>query len=363
MRILWINHRDPKHPEAGGAEVHIREVGRRLAKMGHEVTLIAERFKGSPAREEIDGIDVRRVGNKYTIHLAAPMIVKKLSKDYDIIIDDIAHGVPWWSALATSKPVLGIVHHVHQVVASIELPFPLDIAVKMAEKTIRYAYRKLIAVSEATRNDLENLIGFPKDRVKVIYNGVDHSRYSPGGRRFEEPTILWLGRIKKYKNLDLLLLAFNKVKREVANARLVIAGSGDYERNVRELANKLGLRDVIFTGKIREEEKLELLRRSWVLATTSTIEGWGISILEAAACATPAVGFDAGAVREAIIDGKTGFLVRFGDAEGLAEKIYLILTDDRLRDELSRGALEYSYNFDWDKTASQTLEIMEEMAR
>lgn len=363
MRLLWINHRDPKHPQAGGAEVHIREVGKRLVERGCEVTLVSERFDGSGSEDIIDGINVRRMGNRYSLHLIAPLLVEKWAKEYDVVVDDIAHAIPWWSTLVTRKPVLGIVHHVHQLVASVELAFPLNLVVRVAEKTIKHAYKNLIAVSKATKDDLVNLLGVPGERVNVIHYGVDHKAYSPGRERFWEPTILWLGRIKKYKNLDPLVMAFSIVKRRLPNARLIIAGWGDYRGEVKELVSKLGIKDVIFTGKVWGDRKVGLLRKSWVLAMTSVVEGWGMSILEAAACGTPAVGYDAGAIKEAIVDGKTGFLIEYGDVKELANKIHLILTDEGLRSEMSKDALKYSYDFDWDKTTDQTMKAMEEVMR
>jgi len=284
MKILWINHRDPKHPQAGGAEVHLREVGKRIVNMGHEVTLISERFARCTDEDNIDGINVKRIGNMYSIHLKAPFFVRKKAKECDVVIDDIAHAVPWYSPIVTERPVIGIVHHVHQIVTPLELPFPLSVAVKEAEKTIKYFYRNIIAVSESTSYDLTNLLGVPRNRVKVIYYGVDHQVYSPEQERFEEPTILWLGRIKKYKNLDHLLMAFRLIKKELPNARLMIAGAGNYEQNIKEFARTLKLDDIVFPGMVFGESKTELLRRSWVLAMTSVIEGWGMSILEAASC-------------------------------------------------------------------------------
>jgi glycosyltransferase involved in cell wall biosynthesis len=358
MRILWINHRDPKHPEAGGAEVHLREVGKRLVERGHEVTLICERFADSTAEDFIDGINVKRVGNKYTIHMITPILVTKMAQKFDVIIDDIAHAVPWWSTLVTSRPVLGIVHHVHLMVSSVELPLTLSMVAKMAEGSIKYTYKELVAVSETTKKDLVKLLGVNENRIRVIFYGVDHEVYNPGKEKFQEPTILWLGRIKKYKNINHLIIAFNMVKEKVPDAKLIIAGEGDYEQKLKELISTLKLKGVVFTGKVSGERKIELLRKSWVLAMTSITEGWGMSILEAAACGTPAIGYNSGAIGEAIIHKKTGLLVNYGDIETLADKLHWILIDDKLRKNLSAGALTNSYNFDWDKNTTETLEVI-----
>ena len=191
MRILWINHRDPKHPLAGGAEVHLKEVCRRLVAKGCHVTLLSESFKGSSRNEFLDGINVLRIGDRFSIHLLAPLIVAKLARSYDVVVDDIAHAVPWWSSKVTSRPVVGIIHHVHQNVASFELRFPLDVAVKFAERTVKFSYDRIIADSVATKSQIESLLGLGPSHVNVVYCGVDHDLYRPRGPKYQDPTILW----------------------------------------------------------------------------------------------------------------------------------------------------------------------------
>ena len=363
MRLLWVNHRDPEHPDAGGAEVHLREVGKRLVRLGHEVTLISERFNGSAYEDVVNGIKVKRVGNKYTIHLMVPLFVARQAKKFDIVIDDIAHGIPWWSPSVTDVPTLGIVHHVHQLVAPVELGFPLNAIVVAAEKTTKYAYKRILTVSKSTKEDLTSLLGIPENKIQVIYYGVDHNFYTPSTDKFEKPTILWLGRIKRYKNLDHLIYAFSILKKRLPDARLVIAGSGDYEGKIRELVSAHGLKGVTFTGRVWGERKLELLRRSWLLAMTSMIEGWGMSILEAAACMTPAIAYRSGAFEEAIIDGKTGLLAEYGQVNDLAMMMTEVLENNSLRNDLGKQALAYSHNFDWNRTTSETLLTIEQVLK
>ena len=360
MRILWLNHRDPKHPLAGGAEVHLREVCRRLVAWGCDVTLLSEKFKGSKRSEVLDGMKVVRIGDRFTIHLLAPLMVSRLAKSHDVIVDDIAHAVPWWSSKVTSRPVVGIVHHVHQNVASLELRFPLDVAVKFAERTVRFFYDRIIADSEATKSQIESLLGFDPSHVSVVYCGVDHGLYRPFDKKFEDPTILWAGNIKRYKNVDHVLSAFELAKRKVPRLKLVVYGTGYYKQNIAQLASKNGTRDILFIDSLASQEKARLFGRCWMLCLTSVVEGWGLVITEAGACGTATVAYDSGASGEAIVDGKTGFLVEYGDIDALAEKMRLIVSDPSLRDVLSRGALEYSRKFDWDNTANETLRVLEE---
>jgi len=362
MNIIWVNHRDPRHPQAGGAEVHLREVAKRLVTKGCEVTLLSERFPGSQPEEVIDGIKVVRRGGRFGLHLKAPLLVRTLAKDADIVVDDIAHAVPWWSRFVTRTPVIGIVHHVHQAVATLELGPILGTAVKLAEKTIKPSYNDIITFSHETKHQIETLLKVEGSRIHVVYHGVDHETFRPDGEKFPRPTLLSLGRIKKYKNLDHLLRAYGQAKKQVPDLRLVICGGGDYKEHIVDLAKCLNLDDVLFVSRVRDDERVRLLQKSWALCTPSLIEGWGLVITEAAACGTPTLAYDGGGSSEAIIDGKTGYLVKNGDIQALSERIVRFNQNDQLRRSMSNAAIQYSNKFDWDKTTIETLKILEASA-
>jgi len=362
MNIIWLNHRDPRHPQAGGAEVHLREVAKRMIKKGCKVTLLSERFPGSREEEMIDGLRVVRRGGRFGIHLRAPLLMRRLAKDADIVVDDIAHGVPWWSSFITRTPVVGIVHHVHQAVATLELGIPLGLAVKLAEKTIKPSYNTIITVSHETKHQIEKLLKVESSRIHVIYHGVDHETFHPNGEKFSRPTLLSLGRIKKYKNLEHLLQAYGQAKKSVPDLRLVICGGGDYKEHIVDVARCLNLDDVLFVSRVKDEERVRLLQKSWALCTPSLVEGWGLVITEAAACGTPAVAYDGGGSSEAIVDGETGYLVKNGDIQALSERIVVLNQNEQLRRSMSNAAVEYSNRFDWDTTANETLKILEASA-
>jgi glycosyltransferase involved in cell wall biosynthesis len=359
MKILWINHRDPEHPDAGGAEVHIREVARRLVQKGCEVTLLCERFSGSKKTELAEGVKVIRSGNKFTAHLMAPLLVSKLGRNNDAVIDDIAHAVPWWSPIVTSRPVIAIVHHVHQRVIPVEFGPTLGMVLRIAERSIRPTYKNIIAVSQSTRHELTTLIGVKGKYIRVVHPGVDHDIYRPSEEKFKNPTILWIGRMKKYKNPQDVIAAFALAKQELPDLKLIIVGSGDWKGKSIQMVKEMQLRDVSFLT-VDNAEKIRLMQKSWAICVTSVAEGWGLVILEAAACGTPAIAYDAGATGEAVINGRTGFLVRYGNIEGLAEKVKLLSSDHKLLSSMSKAAFERSLEFDWDITTNATLQILQE---
>jgi glycosyltransferase involved in cell wall biosynthesis len=109
-------------------------------------------------------------------------------------------------------------------------------------------------------------------------------------------------------------------------------------------------------GRIDEDTKVDLYRRAWVLASASAREGWGMTITEAAACATPSVVSDVAGHADAVVDGETGILCRGGDALRVA--LDRVLRDDGLRTRMSAAAREHAARFTWEATARGTLEVL-----
>ena len=111
MRVLWLAHRDPMNPRAGGAERTIFEVARRLIGWGNEVTLVTAGWKKSNVRQNVNGIYVIRLGNSVTMHLLLPFFL--LFNRFDIIINDLGHAVPWASASFLRKNNIVFFRHLH----------------------------------------------------------------------------------------------------------------------------------------------------------------------------------------------------------------------------------------------------------
>ena len=111
MRILWFNHRDIRHPLAGGAERTIYEVGKRLAMRGHEFHLASVNPRQLPEEEIIDGIIINRTKGNVMAHLNAPLLIRRLRPD--VVVDDMAHVVPWFSPLASKSKVIVFFRHYH----------------------------------------------------------------------------------------------------------------------------------------------------------------------------------------------------------------------------------------------------------
>src|SRR5437867_13433399 len=117
------------------------------------------------------------------------------------------------------------------------------------------------------------------------------------------------------------------------------------------MARCLSLDDVLFVSRVKDEERVRLLQKSWALCTPSFVEGWGLVITEAAACGTPAVAYDGGGRSVAIVDGETGYLVKNVDIQVISERIVVLNQNEQLRRSMSNAAVVYAKCFEWDTSA------------
>jgi len=368
LRILVFVWRDIHHTErggAGGATVNIHEQARRWVEWGHQVTMFTARPKGQRSRDNIDGIDIYRAGGRFSVYIwaiAAYLLV--LRRHADVILD-IENGIPFFTPLYSRKPTVLLMHHLHQDQFLVEMGTRIGKMGRFMERflvPLLYRSAAIVAVSESTaRRKKAALRGGYKLEIKVIYNGLDHSLYVPGMEGCTKPAILYLGRIKRYKRLPRLVAMMPLITESIPDAQLTIAGDGDAAGELREQVARNGLGDAVrIVGMVSDEEKVRLLQMTWVMATPSMNEGWGMTVLEANACGTPAVAFRVAGLDEAIIDGETGFLC--DDDKEFAEVLVKVLSDKELRERLSRAAIEWAARFDWDRTAHETLDVLREQS-
>jgi glycosyltransferase involved in cell wall biosynthesis len=362
MKVLAFNWRDRTHPQAGGAEKNIHEFGKRLVDAGHDFTLCCGMYKGAEKEEMIDGFRVVRRGGNFSVYLTAPItyMLEKRSFRPDVIIDDI-NGIPFFTPLYTRGPRIGLFHHRVGEIFKKELPFPLHhLGLFLEDRLFPRFYRKyeMVTVSPSSMSELVNL-GFSNEKIHIVHNGVETKKYTPSFEdRDEKPTLCYVGRLKRYKRVEILLRAVKRLSEDFPDIRLRVAGKGDDAERLEEMAKELGMEDhVEFLGFITSEEKLDLLRRSWVFAMPSEKEGWGITGLEANACGTPVVAFDVPGLRDSVKHGISGLLAK--DDDGFHNAIGSILSDDELRRTLSHSAREWSLNYDWDVSAVKMIKLLE----
>jgi glycosyltransferase involved in cell wall biosynthesis len=218
-----------------------------------------------------------------------------------------------------------------------------------------------IVVSPSTYQELLSR-GFDSSLLVQVYLAVDHTLYRPTGvPRSPTPLIGYFGRLKRYKSVEHLLQAASLVLRDVPEMKVVIVGEGDDRPRLEAMACELNIQHAVsFTGFVSDQEKITLLQQMWFKVATSSKEGWGLTVTEANACGTPVVASNVPGLRDAVQDGKTGLLYRYGDIADLARKITLLLKDADLHARLSAGALAWAAHFSWDEAARKTIEVLEQ---
>ncbi|MFN6136203.1 MAG: glycosyltransferase family 4 protein [Bacteroidota bacterium] len=355
MRIVVFNWQDRLHPQAGGAETHLHEIFSRMVRKGHDVTLVSCRFPGASDAEIIDGMKVIRIGSRSTYNVAAALwwLGTGAKQSFDLVVDDI-NKIPLMLPLLCRAPVMGLIHHLFGTSIYQEAGPIAGSYVRIAELCIPSVYRHtpLVVVSESTRAECI-AAGLPAGNIRVIHNGIDPSVFPMAvSGKAEHPTIVYFGRLKRYKSVDHVIDALRIVRRSIPQARLEIVGRGDDELRLRSLVRSHGLEDcVVFHGFVDEQTKIRLLSAAHVAVNPSRKEGWGITNIESNACGTPVVSADSPGLRDSISNGVSGLLYPYGNIADLAQQMVRVLSDSELRSALSRGAVEWARSFSWDESA------------
>ena len=368
MRILVVNWQDRLNPEAGGAEVHLHQIFGRLAARGHDVSLLVSSWESARGEEVVDGMRVVRIGTRYTFPLHARRGYRSVvaaGGGFDVIVEDI-NKLPLFTPYWMDAPIVGLVPHLFGSTAFQQESFPVAATVWAAERLMPVAYRRsdVVVISDSTAEDLVHR-GFSRDRIHVSYPGIDHSvfRPDPDADRAATPTIAYVGRLRRYKGIDIVLRALDKLRREGLIVTFHVVGHGDDRHRLERLAQDLDLGDqVVFPGFVSEEKKVRLLRSAWANVYPSPKEGWGITNVEAAACGTPSVASDSPGLRESVKDGVTGFLVPHDGVTEWSAALRRLVEDQRLREELGANAERHAARFTWEATSDEVEDILRKAA-
>lgn len=360
MNLLLVNWQDIRNPQAGGAELHLFELFSRLAARGHRVRLVCSGFPGGAQHELVDGIDVHRTGGRHTFALLGRRAVRRALRDEvpDVVVEDI-NKLPLMLPTLTDRPVYAIIPHLFGTTAFEEAAWPMAATVWAAERLIPRVYRRarFHAISDSTREDLVAR-GVAADRIDVVYPGVDALRFTPDPTvvRQDPGRFVYVGRLKRYKGVEHLIRALAIARRTRPELSVDIAGSGDDRPRLEALTRRLGQAgQVRFLGFVDESTKISLLRRAVANVFPSPKEGWGITIMEAAACGTPSLASDSPGLRDSVKDGVTGLLVPHGDAPALARAMLRLADDGETVERWGRSARHHAERLSWD-AATDALE-------
>jgi glycosyltransferase involved in cell wall biosynthesis len=247
-----------------------------------------------------------------------------------------------------------VVHHVHQDQFATRFGPVLSAVGRFLEgrgTRAVYGHRPIAAVSPSTRQELRRQLGF-RGPIHIVPNGNDAA---PRVRapRDPDPTIAVVSRLVPHKRVDLLLAQLASVAADVPRLRVDVVGDGPERQRLVELAAELGLTDVVtFHGYVPAADRDELLSRAWLTTSTSAAEGWGLSIVEAAAHGVPTLALRVPGVRDSVIDGRTGWLVHEvrDFAVAAAGALQELASDDRAR-EVTAACQAWADCFTWDRSA------------
>nr|MCK4929868.1 glycosyltransferase family 4 protein [Nanoarchaeota archaeon] len=360
LNILILNWRDIKHPEAGGVEIRLHELSRRLVKDGNKVTFLCSKFKNAKHYDNIDGINIIRIGRKYTFSISALFyyLFKLKHNNYDLVIEDLDK-TPFFTPLYVKKPLLACYSQLNNEIYFKELCFPFSLIAFVMERVfmpLSYRNNVFMVSSKSTKDEL-NKLGIKQKNIFVVNDGFTPKAYKPTSlSKKKNNQILVLSRLKKYKGIHHLVLAMRTVLEKLPKTKLCIAGKGDYEKNLKWLVKKLDLeKSILFLGFVSEKKKVKLLQQSALLINPSFKEGWGINVIEANTCGTPVVASNVSGLKDSIIHEKTGVLVPYGDEAAIAKTIIKLLGDDNLRKKMGKNAIIHARKYGWDISYKQFL--------
>jgi glycosyltransferase involved in cell wall biosynthesis len=347
--VAFFSWRDGRNPEGGGAERYLEKMAAGLVDRGCQVTIFTVAYAGAAPDEVVDGVRYVRRGSKLSVYLLGVWALLRRELGRVDVVVDVQNGLPFFTALATRKPVIVLVHHVHREQWPVVYPGLFGkvgwwIESRLAPRL--YRGRQYVVVSRATRAELREL-GVTGPRVAVVHNGTDPVVSTHTGKT-PYPSICVVGRLVPHKQVEHAVDAARALVTEFPDLRLRVVGDGWWETELHTYAADLIERGtVVFEGHVSELRKQEIYEESWLMALPSLKEGWGLVVGEAAAHRTPTVAYrSAGGTRESIVDGVTGVLV---DTPGeLVSALGALLRDGQGRAVLAKAALEHAYGFTWE---------------
>ncbi len=349
-----LSWRDPKHPQAGGAEVVTYEVLRRMVQAGHQVTWFAARWPGAAAEQTLAGVRIVRAGRQWSVHYRAWRWLRGRLDDFDVVVDQInaiPFMTPWYVPKAKRR------FFIHQLAREywwteppglFRLGAPLGY---LLEPWMLRRYRGTtgMTVSESTKADLAN-IGIPESNLTIIPEAITIAPLRKLTAKSGPWTVVMVGRLTPAKYVHEGIAAFRELKARLPEARLWIVGGGPaaYRSRLERLVRRWNLADVTFYGYVTQEKKEELLTQAQVHLITSHREGWGLAVSEAAAVGTPSVGYDVPGVRDSI--GESSLLGSKGQPETLAKLLQGLGDDPRRYETLRQKMWHRSRSLNYQQT-------------
>jgi glycosyltransferase involved in cell wall biosynthesis len=365
----------------GGTEIAAYNLAVNMAMRGNMVDVFTTSIDSKSSVEMYPNMKVHRHGTSFKIASANPsikLIYNPLNYDMDIVH---AHSPIPYSDL----PALLYAKRK-------KLPFVLTYQFDGVETGGSFArnagvslYNKLfihkvldsadaiIATTKSYAQESPFLRGYP-DKTVVIPNGINIKEVTTPltkeksreilGIPQDSEIILFFGSLVEYKGPDILLKAFKLVKNVAPSAKLIFAGRGHLDSQLKEAAKKLKISgDVIFTGFVEDKDKPLYYKAAdiFCLPSTTLAESFGIVNLEAMAAGIPIVSSNLGGIPDIVKNGENGLLAKPYDIEMVAENLIKLIKDDNMRHEMGQNGLKMVKSYTWDEVALKTEKLYKEL--
>ena len=387
----------PGTGDAGGMNVYVIEVAKRLAARGIEVDIFTRATTSALEQivEHSDGVSVRHIHAGPFEGLTKDELPGQLCTFAREVLRaeagqplghyDIVHSHYWLSgqvgALARDRWGVPLIHSMHTMAkvknaAMAEGDVPEPVARIIGEQQVVEAADVLIANTDLEAKQLINLYDAEPGRVEVVNPGVDLSVFRPRERAqvrtelglpVDAHVLLFAGRIQPLKAPDVLLRAVAVMLEHNPDlrSRLVVpvvggpSGSGlERPTSLASLADELGISDVVrFVPPVSQDRLARWYAAATLVAVPSYNESFGLVAAEAQACGTPVVAAAVGGLTTVVRDGRSGLLVDGHDALSWANALGKVVADPELRERLAAGAITQAREFSWEATAERTLDV------
>jgi glycosyltransferase involved in cell wall biosynthesis len=343
-------------PHTGGTEYRLYEIAKRLVRKGVEIDVFTVRYPSDTAEEEdLDGIRVIRYARspryvtangfrsvrgvmEYSLYTA----LKTFGTDYDVYYFG---EWPMFHSLLAGP----LVHPSVQEWCEVWYK-----QIVVLEKILAKVMSNHVAVSEFTKHRMVDLLHMDPENITVIPNGVDFHRFNGGGGEKTWGRLVYVGRIAPHKGLKMLIDSFKMVRDKNGEVELFVAGSGPLLPTIRRYAKEI--KGIHILGKVTEEEKIELLKNSWLFMMPSTREGLPLAPLEAMAEGTPVLTVDHpdNGAKDVCVEGN-GVIVP-PDSASIASAVLKMLSNESEWNMMREASLQYAKKCDWD-TITDKVEV------
>lgn len=376
MKILIISEFFPTGKNlvySGGVESRNFFVAKFLAK-NHRLTILTSNITGTKKEETISGFKVLRVGppRNYVAStgdfLSRSKFLKSAIEAGKELECDLVEGTNFVThfiakSIAISKKIPVVAWYPDVWLGSwINNAGPLGLIGDTLEKiNLKRGFDAYIAISNTTAKKLKKYVATP---ISVIPCGVEPSEFQANGVKSKIPTIITISRLTKYKNIDKLILAFALLLLKFRSLQLTIIGTGPEEKKLKRLSKGLNLSSHIkFISNLPRQELTKTLSSARLFSLPSTVEGFGIAILEACAAGVPYVASDIEVFKEVTKNGKGGLLFQNGSPKDLAQKLEQLLSDKKLYDQKAKEAISLAKNYNWREISTETEKLYKSLIK